>query len=835
MTAGLGLVPRGARASQPPQRPDPAPAAVPSDRPQPGPIARADDPLPKSARARLGTSRFHCGNAIGQVLYTPDGKSLVTCDADRVVRVWDAATGQIVRNIGDTQAEFREIALSPDGQTLATVEQPGQTPATAERPGRLCLWELATGRQRRRWHDVRGEDYEHLSFSPDGRTVAAGVTRHDPITQRSATFIGLWDSDASTERRRRIPGEWARLWDLEFSPDGKLLATASRDSEIMRGNVLIGPGKVSARLWEIATGRELRRFPVQGLDVGSLAFAPDGKRLAAVIDGTIRFCDLTTGQEHTPRLAPELVRPPGGEVKAVPIRPGAIGCLAFAPDGSILAAGESRVNLGDFSLATVSLWDVARGRELHRIPAHRQWVASLSFSPDGKTLASTGAEPVIRLWDVATGRGVFPQSGHRSAVRSLAVSPADGTVFTGGDDGTIRHWDPVSGRESGLIVPISGPVEALAVAPDGKILLVRGPIEPQPQQAGWIVLWSVAEHREIRRLARIRERGVPPYVTYSPDGKSVASAGRIWDASSGETLVTLRHQDPQNDDFWSFCPIFYTPDGKQLITAEPDGTRIWDLAAGREVRRAIRWSNHHYRAQLSPDGRFLATRGPGGRSRGESREPPITLWELASGQEVVSLDVHDETILLRSFSPNGRCLALASGVSWSAHDPTVWVWDLATGRELRRFQGHRGAINALAFSPDGRSVVSGSEDATAVVWDVSDLRDHRDAEPLAAETLKARWEELADTDAGAAYRAGWALSIPSAVPFLRDHLLPTEAAAPMTAPEVLRSLRAITALERAGTPEARGVIAHLANGDPNARATCEARSTLDRLIRRPEN
>src|SRR5262249_14803184 len=149
------------------------------------------------------------------------------------------------------------------------------------------------------------------------------------------------------------------------------------------------------------------------------------------------------------------------------------------------------------------------------------------------------------------------------------------------------------GRELGLIAQLSGPVEALAVAPDGTTLLVRGPLKTQPQQAGWIFLWSAAEHREIRRLARIQGRNGPPYVAYSPDGKTVASQGRIWDAVSGEVLVRLRHQDPQDGDFLSFCPIFYTPDGKQLITAEPDGAWLWDIATGRELRQATRWSNYH--------------------------------------------------------------------------------------------------------------------------------------------------------------------------------------------------------------------------------------------------
>ncbi len=709
MTAGFGLALRGAPASQARRRPEPATARVATDRARSTRLDRHGDPLPEHARARLGTIPFRDGTLVNQVFYTSDAKSLVTVNNTHVVRVWNATTGRIVREIGDSKSDFHGIALSPDGNTLVTVEK----------PGRLRLWDVASGRERRQWHQARGEEYDHPVFSPNGRTVAVSVHRFDEATRKSESFIDLWDTTALTEHRRRIPGDWARLWDLKFSPDGTMLATASRDTEIYEGNTLIGADKGSTRLWDLATGRERRRFLVDRLDANSLAFSPDGRLLAvAVSDATVRLYDLSTGQERMPRLGTELARPMRGDIKAVPIRPSAIGRLAFSPDGTILAGGEAR-DSDDFSLAAIHLWDVARGHELHRIPAHQQRVAALSFSPDGKALASTGAEPVIRLWDVATGHEAFAQPGHRSAVRSLTISPADGTVFTGGDDGTIRRWDPSSGRELGKIAQLGGPVQTLAVAPDGKTLLVVGPMHANPPPAGWISLWSVTEHREIRRLAHIRDQLAWQYVAYSPDRKSVASEGQIWDAISGEVLVTLRHQDPQNDRFFGFCPIYYTPDGKRIITAEPDGVRIWDIATGREVRRAVVWSNCHDRATLSPDGRFLATRGPGEHSRGNSVDWPYRIWELASGNEVATFEAQGDLYIRRPFSPDGRFLASAGG------DSTVRVRDLATGRVMRRFEGHLGPVSAIAFAPDGRRVISASEDATALVWDLSDLTGQR--------------------------------------------------------------------------------------------------------------
>ncbi len=842
LMAGFGLAFRGAPASQRRRRPEPARAAVATARSPSAPVDRQGDPLPEHARARLGTTPFHDGSLVNQVLYTPDAKSLVTVNNTPIVHVWDATTGRIVRDIGDPQADLpvitpsRAIALSPDGKTLATVDY----------PSRLRLWDVATARERRRWREAKDHEYGRPTFSPDGRTVAVSVRRLNETTKQSELLIDLWDTGALTEHRRRIPGDWVRLWDLTFSPDATMLATATRDTEIYHGDTLIGPKTSSTRLWDLATGRERRRFSVDVCDVHAIAFSPDGKLLAtAISDGTIRLHDLSTGREREPRLGTQPAIPPGPPRERVPAprnQPRTISyCLAFSPDGSILAAGTwGSGNHGDSSLAEIHLWDVARGQELRRIPAHQHSVRSLSFSADGRTVASAGGEPVIRLWDVATGREAFAQSGHRSAVRSLTASRADGTLFTGGDDGTIRHWDPSSGQELGLIARLSGRIDALAVAPDGKTLLVVGPMPIQPRQAGWIGIWSVIEHREIGRLAPIFDRNIPQYVAYSPDGKTAASQGRVWDASSGKLLVTLRHQDPRLDGLLSFCPIFYTPDGNHVLTAEPDGVRIWNIAAGREVRRAVLWSNCHDRARLSPDGRFLDTRGPGVHSRGSSDADdwPYRLWELASGEEVATSESHGDLHVRRAFSPDGRFLASAGG------DATVRVRDLATGREVRRFAGHRGAVSAIAFVADGRSVISAGEDATALVWDLSDLTDHSTvAPPITPDVFKARWTELAGNDARAAYRATWTLSVSSAVPFLREHLRPAglpdpegipAATGPIAPPDVLRTLRAIAALERVGTPEARAVLERMARGNPDAIETRDAKSALDRPGRRPE-
>jgi WD40 repeat protein len=496
-----GTVVRKALAVQPLRKTNSATLQANAQQAQPRNAGRSiTDPLPKYARARLGNTRFHNGDSVNQVLYTPDGKSMVAVGRSSPVRVWDSATGRIIREIGAAGINYQEIALSPDGKTLATVED----------MRRLRLWDLAVGRELRRWHEGKDESYRHLAFSPDGKAVAAAVTKSDAATRKNKFFVNLWDLSSATEHRRRLEGDWISVNDLAFSADGKTLAIAGP------------PGQL--QLWDLATGKQGKRLPPMGDQVRSVTFSPDGLRLAAsMADGTVRVHDLTTSEEHILRLVREQALTPGQGQANRPSRlgPGIMACLAFSPDGSILAAGADSEVRGDYSLAMIHLWDVARRKELRRIPAHQQWVHSLCFSPDGKTLASTGVGPVIGLWDVATGQEAFPQSGHQSYVRALVVSPADGTVFTGGYDGTIRRWDPRSGQHLEIIARFTTPADALAIAPDGKTLLVGG------SQGGRFVLWSIAERREIRRFPRVEERNPVRLVAFSRDGKTVASERRI--------------------------------------------------------------------------------------------------------------------------------------------------------------------------------------------------------------------------------------------------------------------------------------------------------------------
>ncbi len=323
--------------------------------------------------------------------------------------------------------------------------------------------------------------------------------------------------------------------------------------------------------------------------------------------------------------------------------------------------------------------------------------------------------------------------GHRPrgipAARPPVGNPCPGG-FAGRWDGLhrrLRRHDPPVGpglrRELGIIARFPDPADSWALAPDGKTLLVGG------GHGRRFALWSVSQRREIRRFPRVNDSRPLRALAWSPDGKTVAAEERVWDAETGQVVVTFQNPDGE----WAVSCGFYCPDGRQVIARERGGARIWDIATGKPMRWAIRSDTVRWLNALSPDGRFAASGGIVARYQNGKIDPPIRIWELASGQEVATLEGHEESTQSLVFFPGGRFLVSGSGDRRTAHDATVRVWDLATAHELRRFEGHRGAVNAVALTPDGRSVVSGSEDATALVWDVSDLVPQQKPEPLTAE------------------------------------------------------------------------------------------------------
>jgi len=540
---------------------------------------------------------------------------------------------------------------------------------------------------------------------------------------------------------------------VALSPDGRVLASGSLDHTI--------------KLWNVASGRELRTLVGHSGGVESVAFSPDGRILASGSwDKTIKLWDVASGQAlrilvgHTDGVTTVAFSPDGNSVmsgswdKTIKVWDVASGhelrtlaghtnwvlSVALTPDKRMLASGsvDNTIKLWDVASGhelrtltghtsgvasigfnsdgrtlasgswdrTIKLWDVASGRELRILAGHSDAVTSVVFSPDGRTLASGSQDKTIKLWDVASGGELRTLSGHKSWVHSVAFNLDGRTLASGSYDNTIRLWTVASGRELRTLSDHTGGVWSLAFNPDGRTLALGG-------GDNTIKLWDMIRGRELRILAG--HTGPVASVVFSPDGFTLASGSmdrtiKLWDLTGERDFRILPGRIGEVNS------IAFSPDGHTLasgnrFTGEKRGeVNLWEVDKGREPRTLAGHTNEVNSVAFSPDGHTLAS---------GSHDKTIKLWDVATGHELRTLAGHDGWVMSVSFSHDGHIVASGSS------DNTVKLWDLASGSELRTLVGHTGLVISVAFSPDGRTLASGSYDNTIRLWDVTTGRQLR--------------------------------------------------------------------------------------------------------------
>jgi WD40 repeat protein len=490
---------------------------------------------------------------------------------------------------------------------------------------------------------------------------------------------------------------------VALSPDGRLLASASLDYEI--------------KLWDVATGRELRTLYGHKGPVWSLAFSPDGRELASgSADFTIKLWDPISGQE----------------LHSLAGHTNTVSSVAFSSDGRWLASASWD--------RTVKLWDTQTDREVRTFAGHTDIVNQVAFSPDGRRLASAGRDRTIRIWDTSSGHNdltltgnsdqvnsiafspvqpllasgsddanvmlfdlttghALTLKGHTQSVQAVAFSPDGSTLASGSDDHTIELWDTLTHQARVRLTGHTDAVESLSFSRDGKTLASAGYDEK-------VMMWESATGRLIKTLAG--HAASLWALAISADGRRLAAASRdttikIWDLSSGGAMHSLAgHTDEVNS-------VAFSPDASWLASGGDDHTvRTWDAGTGRQLHILTGHTLSVYSVAISPNGRWIAS---------GSGDTTVKLWDPESGRAIRTLRGHTKTVTCVSFNPAGPLLA--SG-SW---DLSIRLWDPATGREVRTLRGHTGYVNGLAFSPDGRLLASASRDRTVKIWDVASGRE----------------------------------------------------------------------------------------------------------------
>lgn len=352
---------------------------------------------------------------------------------------------------------------------------------------------------------------------------------------------------------------------------------------------------------------------------------------------------------------------------------------------------------------------------IQRLTGHTGKITAVILTPEGKRIVSAAEDASVRVWNIERGTQIHHFQGHSKKVNAIAVTPDGGRVVSAGQDKTIKIWDLQTGREIANLQGHTAYVNAVVVTPDG-----RRAISAAADHT--LRVWDIAtpfahggiaeSWRELKVLKGHSDSVEKILIT--PDGRRVISSSvdktiRIWDLDSGEQLHALRgHQ--------SIISVFMIlPDGRRLVTSsiEDFSVKVWDIESGRQLYVMRGHTNSISDFTVTPDGRFAVT---------ASGDKTLKIWmlppPLLSNQEVAAVEIHT----LKNHSASVRSVVIAGKrklvISGSA-DKAIKIWNLQDGEEYRTLLGHNEGVSTLLLTPDEQHLVSSSMDSTIRVWDIS--------------------------------------------------------------------------------------------------------------------
>jgi WD40 repeat protein/tetratricopeptide (TPR) repeat protein len=667
-------------------------------------LAKEEHLPPETHRLRLAAVLAQCprpvqlwshDKTLNAVQLSADGKRVLTAGANGAAEVWDTTTGKRIAGVLAHAEAVTHAAFNPDGKRVLT----------ASADGMLHLWDVETSKGVVNAVPLMGPVIG-LAFSPDSKRFLI-VTDKVPMGAMGPTEVELHIRDATTAEAIREASLGSELSPrlASFSPEGRQVLTVCQDR--------------CARIWDIATGKQIGSAFTHEAPLVQASFRPDGERvLTASTDGVARVWQTKSGEPVTPFF------------KHGSVARGA----RFSPGGRYVVTFDDEY---------VRVWDTDKGESLGPRLRHAETVNDARFSPDGRYVLTTCADGAARLWDYRTGQEILSSLRHGESIRYAAFTPAGDGVLTqagrvvrlwdltasevssmgqpsrlteGADlvvfspDGkralrvtetAVRVYDTAKNEPVGATLPHKNKVSAAVFSPDGKRLLT---ISHQPngdELEGHLRVWET-ETGQLLGQPLIHPRSVLE-ASFNRDGRRILTAcqdgkARLWDVDKNALLgEPMEHKtDLQR--------AVFLPDGKRLLTVDVEGgLRLWDADKAEAVGPIWGYQKPIHHLAFSADGQFLVTASTDGTAR---------VWEANTGHERAMTPLQDAPLVYAAFRPDAKRIVTVGG------DRQVRVWDAATGKPMSPPLRHRTVVSLAAFSADGNRLVTVAADGVRV-WDAS--------------------------------------------------------------------------------------------------------------------
>ena len=646
---------------------------------------------PPSARFREFAGH---NDAVKSVGFSPDGQLLVSAGQDNTIRVWDFASGQMVKTFRGHGGKVQAALFLADGKRILS----------ASHDHSIREWSI-DGNQ-----EIRTIQGQVLDGHSDAVLSAAySQDQTQVVTASRDRSARTWDTRTGQPGLTLAEGHSYLASTAIFFPGGKRLLTAAVDN--------------TTRVWDVGNGGQVLRLDRSGRSAAA-AISQDGSRIATGADDqSVQIWDATTG-----RLLNKL-QAHSSEVTAV----------AFSLNDQLLATGDTKGH--------VKLWNLKTNAVAARLDAHSRRISALAFSSDGTRLLTASGDNTVGQWDVATGEELPVVLKHPDGVLAMRLVPGRDAVVTSCADHTLRIWDIAQGQVTQTIGPLSGDVYSLSLSDDGQRLLTANSDQrtvqlwelstgqeiatPQPDgQLGPLVdlkrhgglLWATAfvpgsddvltvggsdarlwDVKSGQEKMSFSSHGAVASANFSPDGRLIVTgswdhSAKVWDAMTGRVIRKL---EGGHTSFVNTAR--FSPDGKRILTASDDGTaRIWNVETGQVVTTLAGHQDRVRSATYSSQGDFIVT---------TSSDSTARLWNGSTGEFIREFRGHQFSVLCAEFSRDARWLITGG------EDNSARIWNVATGDPMLSFTGHTASVTSVGISPDASRVVTGSQDQTAKLWD----------------------------------------------------------------------------------------------------------------------